>query len=359
MLVYATGRCTITTDNKKVGSRSIVLTVGAPCCGMNAAIQAFVKQSRSIVGNEVYLCYNGFNGLIEGNIKSSTDISLNNLVSKAGSVLGTNRYIPYLKCEFDKIIENIKELGIERVLIIGGFEAYVGGVRLSEIEKEIPCLKIIYIPATLSNNIYPSEYSIGCDTALNVITKACDIIKQSASSSRKRVFIVEVQGGSCGYISILSALAAGASRVYVPEEPFKLENTLKDIKQFGEMFKTKSPQGRLVLRNENTAEGYTTEILSKIFEKEGGGEFDSRFVVLGHLQQGGHPSPIDRIRGTNLGSEAAQILPREAFTALIYHESEISCMTKSLMTEFTNFASRTSTFTPWLDLKRYLLAITW
>ena len=162
----------------------------------------------------------------------------------------------------------------------------------------------------MSNNVPGTEYSLGSDTALNVIVEACDRIKLSANASRKRVFVVEVQGGNCGYLATVSGLTVGAASTYIPESGITLEQLQQDIAHLKKRYTFEDQsgipnEGRLILRAENTKpDVYNTETVSGIIRAEGGGLFDSRTAVLGHLQQGDVPSPLDRIRATRLAYQS-------------------------------------------------------
>ena len=134
---------------------------------------------------------------------------------------------------------------------------------------------MLYIPATISNNIPGTEYSIGTDTALNIIGEACDAVKQSAISSMKRVFVVEVQGGNCGYLATLGGLISGASQAYIPEFPLKLDQLRSDAMKLRTGFASASRQGRLIIRNENCSRVYDTRLIAHIFQDEGKGVFDA------------------------------------------------------------------------------------
>jgi 6-phosphofructokinase 1 len=209
-------------------------------------------------------------------------------------------------------------------MIIGGFEAYTSLITLTKAREFYPglCIPMILLPATVSNNVPGTDFSLGCDTALNCIVDACDTIKQSASSNRKRVFVVEVQGGNCGYLSVMGALASGASSCYIPEEGITLDALQKDINHLVKRYAYEETAnipsyGRLILRNETAGnKTYTTEVISSILKEEGKGLFDSRSAVLGHLQQGGIPSPLDRIRATRLTVNCVDWLQDIAFKAI-------------------------------------------
>lgn len=172
--------------------------------------------------------------------------------------------------------------------------------------------------ATISNNVPITEWSIGSDTSINVVVEACDAIRQSASASRSRVFVIETQGGECGYLAVVGALAvrprlrtvpeakegqSGAIVVYTPEEPIKLGQLASDVEFLKKRYRTDvqgKSEGRIVIRSEKSSPVYTTEVITEIFKDEGGKLFDARSVSLGHTLQGGTPSPRDRTRAVRL-----------------------------------------------------------
>ena len=136
----------------------------------------------------------------------------------------------------------------------------------------------------------------------------CDCIKQSASSSRKRLFVVDVQGGHCGYLATVSSLIAGGTYSYIHEDGVKLADLMREAKHLRNRFSEDKRQGRIILRNEFCSNTYSAEVMSKIFEEEAEGSFDCRWVSLGHIVQGGRPSPLDRIRATRLAVMAVNYL---------------------------------------------------
>jgi len=152
------------------------------------------------------------------------------------------------------------------------------------------------MPATINNNVPGSELSIGADTALNNIVEAVDKIKQSAVAS-SRCFIVELMGRYCGYLALMGGLATGAERVYLHELGVTLKDLQKDIEDFIFSFKSGTRVG-LIIRNEFANPVYTTSFMRDLFEEESQGYFDVRQAILGHLQQGGDPSPFDRTQAT-------------------------------------------------------------
>lgn len=202
--------------------------------------------------------------------------------------------------------------------MIGGFEAFSALRVLFESRKSYPafCIPLVHLPATISNNVPMTEFSLGSDTSLNALVDACDAIKQSASASRNRVFIVETQGGKCGYIATLGALAVGASLVYTPEKGVSLDTLRADVRflktRYGLDERGKA-EGRIAIRNEASSKVYTTELLNNMFKEEGGSLFDSRSAALGHTLQGGTPSPTDRARAVRLSLKCMSFIERHAW----------------------------------------------
>ena len=182
------------------------------------------------------------------------------------------------------------------------------------------CIPLICVPATISNNVPGTDFSIGCDTALNEIVTICDKIKQSAIGSNRRVFVVETMGGYCGYLASLSGLAAGADQSYIFEEPFTIHDLCDDIHHLRQKMRGDLKRG-ILIRNENANEHYSTDFLLNLLKEEGKGVFSARSNVLGHMQQGGVPSPFDRNLGLKLASKslAHMIKLLEGREAQSYH----------------------------------------
>jgi 6-phosphofructokinase 1 len=150
---------------------------------------------------------NGFRGLLDGQINELNWLSVDAWSPRGGSELGTNRWLPSM--DIGSIASKFQDYGFDGLVIIGGFEGFHSLLLLEEGRKHYPAFHIpmVHLPATISNNVPMSEYSLGSDTSLNTLVSACDAIKQSASASRDRVFVVETQGGKCGYIATMGALA--------------------------------------------------------------------------------------------------------------------------------------------------------
>lgn len=223
------------------------MSVGAPSCGMNAAMRAFVRLSLTR-GYGVIGIHDGFEGLVTDDIQNIGWTEVHGWAGIGGARLGTNRTLPS-KVGYQKIATKLKEHQIDGLLIVGGFEAYHSVVLLESERKNFKefCIPMTIIPATISNNVPGTDFSLGADTALNEITDICDRIKQSAAGTKNRVFVVETMGGYCGYLATLAGLAGGADAAYIYEEEFKIEDLQKDVKHMAAKIRDGVKRG-LVLR---------------------------------------------------------------------------------------------------------------
>jgi 6-phosphofructokinase 1 len=290
--------------------RLAVMHSGAPAPGMNTAVRAAVRLGLD-KGHVMLGVKNGFKGLIAGDIEDMDWMSVNGWAPRGGAELGTNRKVPS-GSDFYAIARNVEEYNIQGLLIIGGWSGYQVAQQLYSERNHFPTfnIPIVCLPATINNNLPGSELSIGADTALNSIVEAVDKIKQSAVASR-RCFVVEVMGRYCGYLALMGGLATGAERVYLHEEGVTLSDLQADLDHMITGFK----QGKrlaLMIRNENVNPFYTTGFMCALFEEEGKALFDVRQAILGHLQQGGNPTPFDRIQATQLATKCIEFLIEEA-----------------------------------------------
>ncbi|KAI2809430.1 hypothetical protein BLOT_000579 [Blomia tropicalis] len=287
--------------------RLAIMHCGAPCCGMNAAVRSFV---RNIIyrGDIVLAIYDGFDGLVSGDIHPVSWSEVSGWVGQGGANLGTRRTLPD-SSNMEKIVENLRQYRIQALLVIGGFEAYHSVLNLADNRTKYPelCIPMCVVPATISNNVPGTDFSLGADTALNEITEICDRIRQSAQGTKRRVFIIETMGGYCGYLATLAGLAGGADAAYIFEEPFKINDLIGDIRLMHSKMEEGVTRG-LILRNEKANEHYTTDFIFKLYSEEGKNIFSTRMNILGHMQQGASPSPFDRNFGTKLASKAADWL---------------------------------------------------
>ena len=286
----------------------LVMHNGAPCGGMNTAIRCLTQYGLA-KGFRVLGVNGGFPGLATKDVIPLDWTTVDDWAGKGGCVLGTSRFLAS-DCSMEELVHSIKRFRVNALVIVGGFEAFLSCAELARKKTEFPALQIpiICIPATVSNNIPGTENTIGSDTALNVIVEACDKLKQSASSYRNRVFLVDVQGGNCGYLSTIGALGGGAAISYIQEEGISLGGLQRDVAYLRNTFREDNPQGRIVIRNENSSDAYPPNVIASVLQTEAEKSFDVRYCVLGHLQQGGFPSPFDRILAVKLCAHAIDLI---------------------------------------------------
>ncbi len=290
--------------------RLAVLHGGGPAPGMNTAIRVAVRVGIDL-GHEVLAVKRGFRGLSRGDIEEMDWMSVTSWVGRGGAELGTSRSVASPEMLAD-VAAQVEAHNIDGILMVGGWAGYQSACQFRAHAEYHPALRIpiVCLPASINNDLPASELSIGADTALNSIMHDVDKIKQSAVASR-RTFVVEVMGRDSGYLALLSGLATGAERVYLPEEGISLRDLEVDLENLKDGFEQGKRLG-LVIRSEHSDPVYTTEFIKALFEREGEGLFDVRGAILGHVQQGGDPSPFDRIQATRLASESIKHLAEQA-----------------------------------------------
>jgi 6-phosphofructokinase 1 len=295
------------------GSRERVVAVfhiGAPAAGMNAAVRSTVRYLLMESHIKILLIHEGFEGLVADEVEYADWRSVAGFTGIGGCFLGTNRTTAVTL--LDKISKKFDQYHIAGLVIIGGFEAYQSVRELHQARDKYDQFHIpmVVIPASISNNIPGTQLSVGCDTGLNAIVQCCDIIKQSAQGTRKRVFVIEAMGGYCGYLATMAGLACGADAAYIFEESFSIEDLKSDVFHLLDKIKSGVSRG-LIIRNEKANENYTTDFIEKMYNEEGKGLFTCRSNILGHIQQGANPTPYDRNYATKLGVKAANWIAQQ------------------------------------------------
>ncbi|MBK8010896.1 MAG: 6-phosphofructokinase [Deltaproteobacteria bacterium] len=289
--------------------RIAIIHGGGLAPGMNTAARAAVRLGRDR-GHTMLGVRGSFAGLIEGHIEELSWGDVEGWTALGGAELGANRKMPKLQ-QFYAVARTLETHQIDGLIIIGGWVAYQTVHRLYKEREQYPAFKMpmICVPASIDNNLPGSDLSLGADTALNVIVEALDRIKQSAMAAH-RCFVVEVMGRHCGYLALMAGLAGGAERIYLPERGISLKGLERDVERIVNAFKA----GRrlyLMIRNECANSQYTSDFLARLFEEEGKGLYDVRQAILGHVQQGGNPSPFDRILATRFAAYAVDFLTKE------------------------------------------------
>ena len=263
---------------------------------MNACIRAVVRTAiyHKI---EIYGVKRGFEGMIEGDIHRMNSNSVANIIQRGGTILKTARSKEFMTEEGrKKAAGNLRKLGIEGLVCIGGNGSFTGALKLHE-EYGIPC---IGAPGTIDNDLYGTDYTIGFDTAVNTALDAIDRIRDTADS-HNRTFFVEVMGRDAGFIALQVALSGGAEAVFVPE----VSNRKDWIdKLFSKKRRKKSFS--IIIVAEGEEEGGAMVLAQKVKEKYP--DIDPRVSILGHIQRGGSPSSFDRVLATRLGAGAVEAL---------------------------------------------------
>ncbi|KAF2000015.1 6-phosphofructokinase [Amniculicola lignicola CBS 123094] len=300
-----------------------IIHVGAPAGGMNAATRAAVAYCMAR-GHTPIALHNGFPGLIRhhsdvpyGSVREIQWVDAEGWASKGGSEIGTNRGLP--SEDLETVSQVFSKYNIQALFVVGGFEAFTAVSELRKGRDHYKAFKIpiVILPATISNNVPGTEYSIGSDTCLNALIQYCDACRQSASASRRRVFVIETQGGESGYVATIAGLSIGALAVYCPEDGISLKMLDHDIDHLREVFlqdKGQNRAGKIILVNEKASKTYSVQIIAAMIAEAGKGKFESRHGVPGHFQQGTTPSPMDRVRAVRFGVKSLQHI--EAFAGM-------------------------------------------
>ena len=196
-----------------------VLTSGGDAPGMNAAIRAVVRTA-IFNGKEVYGFYQGYEGIVNKNFIPMQSHSVSKIISQGGTILKSSRFPEFKdKLVREKAYKNLRELGIDGLVVIGGDGSFRGADLLYK-EYGLP---IVGVPGTIDNDIYGTDFTIGFDTAINTAVQAIDKLRDTADS-HNLAFFVEVMGRDAGFIALNTAIATGAEATLIPEIPTTIEN---------------------------------------------------------------------------------------------------------------------------------------
>lgn len=265
-----------------------VLTSGGDAPGMNAGIRAVVRAG-IYHGMNMFGVRRGYDGLVNGDIVPMDAKSVANIIQRGGTILKTARSDDFRTYEGrQKAYENIKKLGIDALVVIGGDGTFTGASKFIE-EFDIP---IIGMPGTIDNDLAGTDFTIGYDTAINTVVDAVDKIRDTAES-HDRLFVIEVMGRDSGLIALRSGISTGAEAVLIPELEVDYQAIMKRLDK-----SRKNKSSRIVIVAEGDEEGGLV-VAEKI--KENFPKYDVRVSILGHIQRGGKPSCMDRVLASRLG----------------------------------------------------------
>jgi len=276
---------------KRIG----IVTTGGDAPGMNAAIRSAVRTA-IFYNIEVIGIYDGFRGLYEKKFEKLTSRSVGGIINQGGTILKTKRFYEFKNKEIrERCFENLKEEKIEGLVVIGG-DGSAKGVYLLYSEFNFP---VVHIPASIDNDIYGTDYTIGFDTAVNTAIDAIDKIRDTATS-HERTFIIEVMGRECGNLALEVGIVCGAEIVIIPEVKFEIDKIVEEIKE--EERKGKKSCIIILAEGAGKAENLSKILSEKLPERE------IRYTVLGYIQRGGRPTYLTRKLATIFGNKAVEIL---------------------------------------------------
>lgn len=284
---------------RKIG----VFTSGGDAPGMNAAIRAVTRTLLS-KEKEVWGIIGGYSGLLASDFQALNSRALANIIQRGGTVLKTGRCPEFMKAPTRaKAAEILKAQNIDGLICIGGDGSFAGAHALW-LEHQIPW---VGLPATIDNDIYGTDDTIGFDTAVNTALEAIDRIRDTATS-HDRIFIIEVMGRDSGFIAASVGLAGGAEEIFTPEHPQPVDKVVGKLK----LAIANGKKSSILVAAEGQKAGRVYDLAEQIRKKIG---LEPKVAVLGHQQRGGSPTAFDRILASRMGYAAAM--------ALISGESDI------------------------------------
>jgi phosphofructokinase-like protein len=298
---------------KRIG----VLTGGGDCPGLNAAIRAVVRKSMvhdwAVIGVR-----NGWQGLVEGSVEPLTEVSVAGILHRGGTILGTSRTNPVKRTEdTQKLLNNMKKYGLEALIAIGGEDTL--GVALKLHGMGVP---VVGIPKTIDNDLSGTQYTIGFQTAVSIVTEAIDRLHTTAESHH-RIMVVEVMGRHAGWIAVCAGIAGGADDILIPERPFEIDEVCNRLRR---RFQRDKKFSIVVVAEGATLKGSGVQAtqdvpvdafghvrlggignaLAKEIESRTG--WETRVTNLGHIQRGGGPCAYDRVLATRFGVAAVGLV---------------------------------------------------
>jgi 6-phosphofructokinase 1 len=315
-----------------------ILTSGGDSPGMNCAIRSAV---RTALFNKINIfgIYRGYSGLLANEIKPLTASSVGNIIQRGGTILQSSRCPEFFEAKSRKMAKEIMDLNkLDGLIVIGGDGSF-NGAHLFNIESGIP---VIGIPGTIDNDISNTEYTIGFDTALSTAIEAVDKIRDTASS-HARTFIIEVMGRNSSGIATHVGVCTGAENIVLPGVETDYDQIVSDINRGISRGKNSS----ILIVAEGTVPGRSYEIQKNLKEKY---NLKAHLCILGHIQRGGSPSPIDRFRASVMGNMAVKaLIEGKTSHATIYKDGQIA------LTELTNCLEKKNDAKPEiLDLAKTL-----
>ncbi len=303
-----------------------ILTGGGDCPGLNAVIRAAVRKGISHYVYRFRGVQKGWKGMMECLWEPLGHEEVSGILPKGGTILGTSRTNPYKTDDGgDIVIENIKRMKLDALIAIGGDDTLSVAHKLAASGAPV-----VGVPKTIDNDISHTDFTVGFDTAVNIVTEAIDRIHTTAES-HNRVMVVEVMGRHSGWIAVHAGIAGGADLILMPEHNMSIEEVVKTIKMRHDRGKdfsivvvaegTTFESSKYVVQESGTDEfghvklGGVGQLVSDVIEQETG--FETRVTVLGHLQRGGTPTAFDRVLGTRYGIAAIDLVQADDWGKMV------------------------------------------
>ena len=303
--------------SKRIG----ILTGGGDCCGLNPAIRGAVYRAYDF-DYEVFGIRDGWRGLIDGSIFKIDLQDAEELIDKAGTILGTSRTNPFkVETGVERVINTIKNYGLDAILAMGGEDTLGVAYKLFNEYK----VNVVGAPKTMDNDLSSTDFTFGFDSS---VTRAVEAMKslEDTGKSHHRVMILEVMGRYAGWVALYTGLACGADWVLLPEEKPDIDEMCKQLQRVYSRKKyalvvvsegvklpgTAAGQeeldhfGHMILRKREIGQA----LGDLICEKTG---LETRHAVIGHMQRGGNPTVFDRILGLRTGVKAVELIEKEDF----------------------------------------------
>lgn len=272
-----------------------LLTSGGDAPGMNSCIRAIVRTAAYHQVKSVGVV-EGFEGLIHGEMEEMTTRDVGGIIQRGGTILKTARSEEFkTKKGQREAIREMNESGIDGLIVIGGDGSLHGAHALA-----MQGVRVVGVPASIDNDIWGTQMSIGVDTALNTIIRAIDQLRDTASS-HNRAFLVETMGRDCGYLALIGSIIGGAEFVLLPEMDYEVS----DVAAVIEESYLKGKNHAIIVVAEG-AKFNATRLSQELKDLDVG--FKTRVTILGHIQRGGRPTAFDRLLGSRLGTKAVQAL---------------------------------------------------
>ena len=271
-----------------------VVTSGGDAPGMNAAIRAVVRIAYS-KNFQVFGFEKGWEGLLTNTFRRLTPRSVGGIIQLGGTILRTSRCPEFKKKEgIKKAAETLALNNVDGLIVIGGDGSFRGALELS---RETDSL-IVGVPATIDNDVFGTDETIGFDTAVNTAVEEIDKIRDTAIS-HERIFIVEVMGRTRGFLASTIGLTVGAEIILVPEEKYEKEGIFRTIKENS----AKGKRSGIIVAAEGIGD---TRKLAREIEKNTGAEV--RLSILGYAQRGGNPTARSRLLASLFADKAVELL---------------------------------------------------